>query len=76
MGVAPYYWRVKAILSSALKTTPHTYQIMLANKMQTLLCLYVHLWSVGSVDRLKMQGTGVVENRLATARFPCRIDKI
>ena len=34
-------------------------EIMLANKILTLLCLYLRLWSVGSGERPKMQGTSV-----------------
>ena len=32
---------------------------MLANEILTLLCLYLRLWSVGSGERPKMQGTSI-----------------
>ena len=47
---------IKVVLPLTLITTPYTYEIMLANKMPTLICLYLCLCSVGSVERPKMQG--------------------
>ena len=41
------------------------YKIMLANEIQTLLCLYLHLWSVESGERPKMQGTNIGQDLLA-----------
>ena len=42
------------------------YEIMLANEILTLLCLYLRLWSVGSSERPKMQGTSVTDLNLNT----------
>ena len=35
-------------------------EIMLAREILTLFCLYMLFWSVGSVERSKMQGISVV----------------
>ena len=43
----------------------YAYEIMLANKMLTLPCLYLHFWSVGSGERPKIQGTSVSSIRHA-----------
>ena len=37
-----------------------TYEFRVANEKLSLLCLYLHLWSVGSGERSKMQGTSVL----------------
>ena len=40
-------------------------EIILANEILTLLCLYLHLWSVGSGERPKMQGTSVFSTKFS-----------
>ena len=50
------YWYVKVILLLACIPTSHAYKIMLSNKMQTFLCLYL---TMGSVKRPKLQGISV-----------------
>ena len=35
------------------------YEIILANEILTLLCLNLHLWSVGSGERPEMQGPSI-----------------
>ena len=42
------------------QNNPRSCEIILANEILTLLCLYLRLWSVGSSERPKMQGTSVL----------------
>ena len=55
-------WCVKIILLFNVyyaQNNSRAYEIMLTNEILTLLCLYLHHWSVESGERPKMQGSNV-----------------
>ena len=56
-------WYVKVILL-LLRYAPnnsYAYKITLANRIPTLICLYLSLWSEGSGERPKIQKTSIAK---------------